>query len=371
MARPNDATEDGALTDFALIDPGIMGLNLFRPLPRKGRTEARKRMFEVNTQSDGRKLRVVGPYTLGADDLSVLLAVLALAGLLGNKIEAVVSETSRVDIVDGLESKGEVVEATHIRVRTTLYALCREAGLEANGQAYERINESLWRMSAMSYADFGPVTANARRMRVSGSQRLLSATTDEASGEVIVVINARFARFMLGPQFIRVDLGESRALGEMARLLHLCLSSMVRLGNDLTVTLDRLGEWMYGAEARTVRERQDRRKELRRGMSELAALQNWTVAENRRRAMFSIARAPRASPLVTDALGHGRLRRAGPTASADRRSGQSRRGTGRRRPPRLPGGGPCGAAPRGERGTRRRRARPRGGPDREAGGAEA
>lgn len=294
MNAETDTARSRELANFAMVDPGLMGLNLFRPLPRKGRTEARKRMFEVETVHGGRKLRVVGPYTLGADDLSVLLGVLALAGLLGKTIEASASEASRVAIVDGLESKGEVVEALHVNVRTTLYALCHEAGLATNGDTYARVSEALWRMAAMSYADLGPVGRNARSMRVSGSQRLLSARTDEATGEVVVVVNARFAAVLLGAQFIRVDLGESRNLGEMARLLHLRLSVMVRQGKALTVTTDQLCAWVYGGPSTSDREGRRRREEVRQGMTELGTVGGWSVVENRRRMLVDVKRADKA-----------------------------------------------------------------------------
>lgn len=290
-----DARAGRELAGFAMVDPGLMGLNLFRPLPRKGRTEARKRMFEVDTVHGGRRLRVVGPYTLGADDLSVLLAVLALAGLMGKTIEASASEVSRVEIVDGLKSEGEVVDAVHIRTRTTLYALCHEAGLATNGDTYTRVSEALMRMGMVGYADLGPVGKNARLMRVGGSQRLLSARSDEATGEVLVVVNARFAGVLLGSQFIRVDLGESRDLGEMARLLHLRLSVMVRQGNTLTVSTDQLGEWVYGAAPRTATQRTERRKEIRPALAELGALGGWDVTENRRRLMVNVTRTPKPS----------------------------------------------------------------------------
>ena len=290
MDATTEARQPARVTEFAFVDPGLMGLNLFRPLPRRGRHDARRRMFEVEAVHDGRRLRVVGPYTLGADDLSVLLAVLALAGLLGKVIEAAASEASRVAIVDGLESRGEVVDAVHIRVRTTLYAVCREAGVSVNGGSYERVSECLWRMAAMSYADLGPVEANARRMRMSGSQRLLSAATDEATGEVTVVVNARFAGVLLGPPYGRIDLTEARSLGEMARLLHLRLSVMIRRGRALTVTTDQLGEWVYGGPSASGREARRRREEVRHGMEELGRLPGWELSENRRRLMVSVSR---------------------------------------------------------------------------------
>ena len=280
---------DRAISGFAMVDPGVFGLNLFRSLPRRNRPVARLHAFEVNTVYDGRKLRVAGPYTLGADDLSVLLAVLALAGMLGLEVQAASSEVNRVAIVDGLESEGELVAATHVQLRTTQYTLCREVGIIPNGQAYERVTESLWRMQAMSIGDYGPVGANAKRMRAGGSQRLLSARTEE-DGDFTIVVNARFARYLLGPQYIRVDLRESRQLGEMARLLHLRLCCVVNLGCRLSVTLDKAAEWLYGGPPASDAQRRERRKEVRAAVADLGALSGWSLIEDRSRLMVAVAR---------------------------------------------------------------------------------
>ena len=158
------------------------------------------------------------------------------------------------------------------------------------GDAYGRISESLRRLRTVHYDDMGPVGSDVRRLYASGKQNLLTARTDEATGEIIVVVNARFAAVMLGRQFVRVNLAESRCLGEMARLLHLRLSVMVRPDSALTVPTDKLCLWAYGDEAASVRERQDRRKEVRHGVAELGSLAGWAVAENRRRLMVSIVR---------------------------------------------------------------------------------
>jgi hypothetical protein len=264
---------------------------LFRPLPRKGREEARKRRFEADVVHGGHKLKVLGLYVLGADDLSVLLAVLALAGLFGLKIDASDSDMAMLEIRDGLESRGDVVEATHMRVRTSLYAICREAGIEKNGNAYGRIQASLERMRGIYYNDYGPVTANSRRVMASSKQNLLTFRMNEAEGEVVVVVNARFAAVLLGNHFVRVNLNESRSLGEMARLLHLRLSVVVREGRSWCVGIDRLCETIYGSEANSQRELRDRRTEVREGLAELSKVPGWTISENRRRQIVTVERA--------------------------------------------------------------------------------
>lgn len=288
--QAGENSEGAAIAHYAKLDPGLLGMPLFRPLPRKGREEARKQRFEADTEHGGRRLKVLGPFVLGADDLSVLLAVLGLAGLLGLQIEATDSETAMVEIRDGLESEGEAAQAAHIRIRTSLHAICREAGIEKNGRAYDRVEASLSRMRGIYYNDYGPIGANSRRIHASSKQNLLHFRTSEADGEFVVVVNARFAAVLLGNHFVRVNLNESRNLCEMARLLHLRLSVIVREGRSWSVGIDRLCQTLYGSEAKTQRERLDRRAEVREGLAELGAVPGWTITDNRRRQLVIVER---------------------------------------------------------------------------------
>jgi hypothetical protein len=302
-------------TAFARLDRGLFGLDLFRVLPRRGRERARKKMFEVEAEHDGRRLRVAGPYTLGPDDLSVLLGVLALGGLMGKPIAAANSEASRVAIVDGLRSEGEVVHQTHVRIRTTVGALCREAGLERNKQAYERVTESLWRMAAMSYADLGPVGANSRTFYASGSQRLLSFTTKEVEGEATIVLNARFAAVVLGQTFFgRVDLTESRSLSEVGRILHMRLSMTVRQeGGKLTIPLDDLVGWVYGDEPVADIQQRKRRGLIRASIKAINLFSGWTAEVQEHRAMVVVERGSAATDSTGQAA-HSRRTRPRPSS---------------------------------------------------------
>ena len=282
-----------ALTRYALVDPGLLGVALFRPLPKKDRGKARLHTIQVDTVFDGRKLRIVSAFTLGADDLSVLLAVCGLAGMLGKKLEATHSEAHRVAIVDGLESEGEVVQADHIRLRTTLHALVREAGLVHGGDAYQRVTDSLLRLCGVYYADLGAEGENARRIRSGGKQNLVGTSADEATGEIRVVLNARFAGSILGGQFVRIDLGETRSLGEQARILHARLSVAVRVGSHLRLPVDRLAEWLYGGAPRSNQQLRDRRRYIREGLAEIGILSGWAVAEEARRKLVEVGRTGR------------------------------------------------------------------------------
>lgn len=202
------------------------------------------------------------------------------------------SQAARVDIVDGLESEGEVIHSLHMRLRTTLYALCREAGIRASGDAYGRVSESLRRLRAVHYDDMGPVGSNSRRLYASGKQNLLAVTTREDTKEVEVVINARFASFVLGDQWGNVDLRESRRLGETARILHQRLSVMLRSGSTMRISIDRMVEWAYGDEKMTASTLRDRRHEIRRSLrEEINILKGWSISEPKNGSVVTITRS--------------------------------------------------------------------------------
>lgn len=288
IEAPNRPT----MTEYALVDTAIMGLPVFRPLPRRGREDARHRLLDLKTTHGGLHLRVASP-TMGADDLSVLLAICGLAGLDGKKLESAHSETHRLAIIDGLESHGDVVGADHLRVRTTVYAIVREAGLAHGGEAYRRVTESLFRLRGVYYADRGHEGANSRRLIAGGRQNLVGFDADEENGEIRVVLNARFAAAILGgKQHTRVDLVEHRVLSEAGRLLHLVGSVSVRPGGLWRIRLDALVERVYGEPATTDRQRRDRRVVVRAALTEIGGLADWSVDENGRR-LVTIRRARR------------------------------------------------------------------------------
>lgn len=290
LPKPKGRPKREPLTRFALVDPGLLGVALFRPLPQRDRSAARRQMVEIDTVFDHRKLRIVSAYTLGADDLSVLLAVCGMAGLLGKKVEAAHSEAHRIAIVDGLESEGEVVQAEHVRVRTTLYSLVREAGLTNAGDGYRRITDSLVRLRGVYYVDFGGEGDNARRLRAGGKQNLVGTDVDDGTGEIRIVVNARFASAVLGGQFVRIDLDETRSLGEQGRILHARLSVAIRVGAYLRLPVDRLAEWLYGGAPKSNQQMRDRRRYVREGLAEVGTLEGWAVEEEAKRKLVVVGR---------------------------------------------------------------------------------
>lgn len=280
-------------TKFALMDPGLLKAGLFRPYPRGGRSDPDAPTADGGLLVDGGGLFLSSPVALRADDLRILLALLALAAI-QNPSRAGDTDENRRDAVDGPVAIGNSWEVEDPTVVVTRSRLCSEAGLQVGGGAVRRVRAALDRIGAVTYSDrsaTGPIhrlPPGDRRER-----RLLWVSDEEQPGNLVVTLNARFTPANSTSPYIRINLDESRHLGEMARLLHLRLCLIVREGQTRKVGTDHLCDLIYGGAPETGRQRSRRREEIRKGMAELEeALPSWTVTEHRR-ATFEIARPSR------------------------------------------------------------------------------
>jgi hypothetical protein len=288
-------------TRFAMADPALMGTSLFRPLQRGSRNS---RMVEINTEHRGRRLRIVSAYMLGADDLSMFLAILGLAGLLGKRLDTS-RDSHLADVLNGLDVRwsdgaGEedfaaaVEQAlgdTFLRLTTTTYELIREAGLADAGDAYHRCLDVLQRLRGVYYIDFGPEGTNARQALSGPRQNLIGFGASEGDGgRLRIILNSRFAGAILGSQFSRIDLTEARQLGEVARILHTRLSVWIRPGASWQAAVDTMARWVYGDEAPTDAAKRKRRSAIRKALAEIGALSGWQCFEDKARAVVRVAR---------------------------------------------------------------------------------
>ena len=283
------------LTRYARMDPGIFSVadvTLFLPMSKVNRSAARSQPMEIAPWVyKGRKLEIISPCTLCADDLSVLLAVCALCGLIGKSLEAAHSEAHRVAIVDGLESEGEIVKEEHVMLRTTVYRILTEAGLTDSGNAFQRVTRSLIRMSTVQYIDLGSVDGTDKIIKAGGQQNLLSMRADEATGRLQILLNARFTAAIFKIPYSRIDLDESRSLRESARLLHVRLSAVIGKNGELHVGLNKLARWIYAPCPALSREQTtERRKYVRAGLAEIGKLRGWKCTSSQTRGNVLITR---------------------------------------------------------------------------------
>ncbi len=291
-------SREATLTRYARMDPGIFSMAdvaLFSPMSKVNRSAARSQPIEIAPWVyDGRKLEIVSPCTLGADDLSVLLAVCALCGLMGKSLDAAHSEAHRFAIVNGLESEGEIVKEEHIRLRTTVYRVLTEAGLTDAGDAFRRVTRSLKRMSTVQYIDLGSADGSDKTIKAGGQQNLLSMCADEATGKLQIVLNARFTAAILKIPYSRINLDESRSLRESARLLHVRLSAVIEKDRALHIGLDTLAGWIYPPCPAPSREQAaERRKYVRAGLAGIVKLPGWKCTASQKRGNVWIRRTSR------------------------------------------------------------------------------
>ena len=284
---------------FSVVDRSILGMPLFDPAAPQKRD--RNRLIRTTLMIDGaeHKIKLICAIRLGADDLDCLLAIIFLAALDGKQIMAASEfQTHRIDIVDGLETRNirldsegaDIVEpptddnlflgASHIRVRTTLYALCKELGLEHGGKAYELVEERLERLRNVTYTDYGPVEGNSRRAVSGARQTLLHFRYDEANDdELVIVLNARLSAAVLGQSFARVPLDEYRKLGsDTHRILFVRLCAAIRDPGRLRVGLEKLVDWVYFEAANTPSAASMRKTRIREALEAISALPTWNVS---------------------------------------------------------------------------------------------
>ena len=282
---------------FSLVHRSIIGLPIFDPAAnlKRGRnrtvhtTLAMKRGIEHT-------IKLFCGITLGADDLDCLLAIIYIAGKKGVKIHVTKTESQRVDIVDGLDTKNvrqgddgeDILEdptdenlfllSDHVRVEMKISELIYEMGITRTGNAYKISEERLERLSVVSYFDYGPVRANSRRSCLGAKQQLLFYRGSEADDELVIVVNARLSEAILGKHFTRIPLQDYLSLEkDTAKILFVRLCSWLRNPGENHIHLNKLLPWIYLEEAEEPSTQSMRKTRLRDALEQIGRLPGWTI----------------------------------------------------------------------------------------------
>jgi hypothetical protein len=257
--------------EFALHDPAVcLAPNLFRSLKR-GQREQEK--LHVVYEREGNRIEFKGPEPLGADDLRVLQALVALAGFKGKPLKLNDTESEEAtQLARNLKPIDEATGESALVVRDTLNRIASEAGYNSpeGGSAASRIRASIERLWAVSII----VQHGSRRM---GFRLVSQYASDDASGQLYVALNPRITAAVLGGQHTRIDLREVRALkSDAARLLHQRLSAVIDQGKSRCISLRKLASYVWHKEAEGAAVRQ-RKVRLRKALDEIAATDGWTI----------------------------------------------------------------------------------------------
>ena len=265
-------------TQFALADTATISASIFRPLRRSARQK-----LDIGIRFGDDELRWRGPDQLGATDQSVLLCLLALAGIHRAQLGAVPGTDHGVALRGALMASGWCASEVAAVVAVRWSSLAREAGFKhGSGGAQAVLRSSLQRLSE--------VTLWIVSRGMTTQTRLLTwLVGDERT--VLVALNFRLAKALFDGQFTKIPLTERRQLSkDTGRILHSWLCAAVREGSVRTFAVDSLVERVYGSQGggNTLR---DRRTRIRFALAEIAELPAWDVSLSRTSARVERLRA--------------------------------------------------------------------------------
>ncbi|WP_043527841.1 replication protein C, IncQ-type [Litchfieldella xinjiangensis] len=251
--------------EYARYDPALGMASLFRPVYRGRRPGG----LTIEHKHGGLRLKFNVWQALDTRDQSVLLAAIALAGILGTQdLHAGIDHSRAQQLWQNLKPEDLAVIDQAIVVRTTRYALLRAAGFAKKGQNYGLLEDCLERLSM--------VGCRARKDGYDWSMRLLSYT-EAPDGKLHIALNPRFAQALSG-QYVRVSLFERRQLsGDTAMLAHAWLSAWLRTGYSNSIRLDLLAEKVWGSPGEAAATNRKRRERITKALQEISQLKGWQV----------------------------------------------------------------------------------------------
>ena len=272
--------------DFSLHDPALGMASIFRPACRG----PRRRSTNVTHAFDGMTLQFTCFESLDYRDQSVLLAICALAGMMGQELTAETSNEEGLQLWLDLRPRQRALSDRALVVCCTHARLLQAAGLSDTSRAgYERLKSVLHRLSQ--------VGCRVTQEGDDWSMQMLSFFT-RADGRLFIALNGRFAAAIQGGQHIRTSLSERRLLRtEIAALVHCYLTAWVRQGGTQLVAVDKLVERIWGSEPASAATKRQRRKRMCDGLNEIAALEGWwaTIEGRGVGSMVTMRRARRAT----------------------------------------------------------------------------
>lgn len=237
--------------------------------------------LDVRYQLGEVELRMLAAHRPRPADLMLLAALVALAGPAGRQPV----EATDGGLIGALEAQPVEAAQGSIIVRTTRARLLSECGLTDAGTTREQLRESLTRLASL--------TAIARRARQEVSMHLLSYTSDEDTGELVVALSPRLANAIFGGRHVRLELREMRELGEHARVLYARLCAWINpcASRPRRIGLAALVGYLWPEDTQLAAAGRRKRRHLtRRAMAELSALAGWRVWADARGVQYTITR---------------------------------------------------------------------------------
>ena len=207
---------------------------IFIPLRRGWRGKNR---MEISYKNKIGKITVVSPWQLDIADESVLLAIVAIAGLRGKTLTIEAKHQSAIIFRENLSEK---YERETLAISSSLYELCKIIGNSTGGKAKINVEKSLERLSATTLF-----------IEVRGEKwnsKIISFFRDK-KGRLRIAINANSSHALLcnDYQYTNIDLIERAGLkNDTAKAVHRRLSALVWPSHSTKVGVDTLIKGIFG-----------------------------------------------------------------------------------------------------------------------------
>jgi hypothetical protein len=264
---------------IARMDAATPETQLFKVRPKNTpRLQAEECHHSIITNDGILDITYTTPFPLNDVDMRVFLAAV---GLCSDEVETInknATELVQKNLWDKFLTEGEATNKNGSTARSTLYALAQAAGMGWSASVSKRVESALHRMSHVKS------TYQSGKRKTSGSN-MLSYNVDLESGELALAVSPHFASAILNnaQRFIKVNLSEMRELKHPASvIIHMIMTSRLSLGTgkrkkrDLTISIDKLADAVYGEATSSVQRRQ-RRANLKPSFEELDKLGGWHV----------------------------------------------------------------------------------------------
>ncbi|AUH34425.1 replication protein C, IncQ-type [Paracoccus tegillarcae] len=274
-------------TDITFIDHArvhyshALTSGLFRSLAPGDR---RRLKLDVSYDNEGRRVEFRGFEPLGAIDLKVLQALVALSGPFGNELMEPAGDDASSPAeafrqlyaldMDQDRSPGQRPHA--VVTRATLRKVARLAGLGEGGTSLKRVRDSIERMSCVAVL----FEKDSKRFI---THFMTQYASEAKSGEFKVALNPVLSEvFFEGGRYARLSLDEMKALkSDPATLIHFHLCGRVDCGRSLDIGLKKLMGYIWPDDANTASTYRRRKQALLVALKEVEGL-GWGVNKVRR-----------------------------------------------------------------------------------------
>jgi hypothetical protein len=272
------------------MDMVIPQVGLFRALSGNPKHRPRSSTSLLCTMSyNGGDVQLHAAAPLNAQDLKILLVIVALAGMNKNRFNRTSTEPPFKALWSKLTNEGNAADNDALVTRTTAYEILQEVGLSDTGPNRRRLTNALISLSTVREIVW-------KGKKVSSGSNLLSFGHDEENGNLLIGLTPHIACFILGDerQHVRVSLEEVRSLDlPAAVIIHVLLSARVRPGaaKPARYGIGTLADTAYGPSTNASTSR-GRRQKILRAMDQISDLALWDVSYENDNVLISRQKQP-------------------------------------------------------------------------------